>query len=58
MRSFVGPTAVAATLLAVFATAAGAQTPQVRFAAAKDCPQNVNCIPGLKRVYQTPTAPK
>ena len=30
---------------------AAAQTPQVRLAAAGDCPRNVNCIPGLKRVY-------
>jgi len=30
---------------------AAAQTPQVRLAAAQDCPSNVNCIPGLRRVY-------
>jgi subtilisin family serine protease len=33
------------------ASPAGAQTPQVRLAASGDCPANVNCIPGLKRVY-------
>ena len=39
-------------LLAVlFAGPAGAQTPQVRFAAATDCPVNIGCIPGFKRVY-------
>jgi subtilisin family serine protease len=35
----------------VLCGSAGAQTPQVRLAAATDCPENVNCIPGLKRVY-------
>src|SRR3954471_21273876 len=35
----------------VMAGPAAAQTPQVRLAAAKDCAQNVNCIPGFKRVY-------
>src|SRR5215212_5928206 len=30
---------------------AAAQTPQVRFAAPKDCAQNINCIPGFRRVY-------
>src|SRR4051794_1609648 len=32
-------------------TPAGAQTPQVRLAAGTDCPTNINCIPGFKRVY-------
>src|SRR4051794_15052270 len=49
--------AAAATLAAVAITvltvgSAGAQTPQVRLAASKDCPRNVNCIPGFKRVYR------
>src|SRR3954452_4192320 len=35
----------------VMAGPAAAQTPQVRLAAAKDCAQNINCIPGFKRVY-------
>src|SRR3954451_24585947 len=48
--------AAAATLAAVAITvltvgSAGAQTPQVRLAASKDCSRNVNCIPGFKRVY-------
>src|SRR3954451_24432505 len=30
---------------------AAAQTAPVRLAAAKDCAQNINCIPGFKRVY-------
>src|SRR5215212_2050205 len=32
---------------------AAAQIPQVRLAAASDCPVNVNCIPGFMRVYGT-----
>ena len=45
-------TATAAVSLAAgFADPAAAQTPQVRLAAPEDCPANVNCIPGLKRVY-------
>src|SRR3954452_20658289 len=45
-------------LLALAVTGpAGAQAPRVRLAAAKDCARNVNCIPGLKRVYGVdPTA--
>src|SRR5215218_367985 len=51
-----GAGAAAAMLAAVLSMAlmagpAAAQTPQVRLAAAKDCPRNINCIPGLKRVY-------
>lgn len=42
----------AAAVFAVLVSTAGAQTPQVRLAAAADCPRNVNCIPGLKRVYR------
>jgi hypothetical protein len=38
-------------LVTVLSSPAGAQTPQVRLAAATDCPDNVNCIPGFKRVY-------
>jgi glycine betaine/choline ABC-type transport system substrate-binding protein len=34
------------------ATPAGAQTPPVRLAAGVDCPRNVNCIPGFRRVYR------
>jgi subtilisin family serine protease len=37
--------------LVVFCSPAAAQTPQVRLAAAADCPDNVNCIPGFRRVY-------
>src|SRR4051794_19914512 len=36
---------------ALMAGPAAAQTPQVRLAAARDCPTNVNCIPGFRRVY-------
>src|SRR4051794_14558387 len=45
--------ASAAAVLAVLVAPgpAAAQTPQVRLAAAKDCPRNVNCIPGFRRVY-------
>jgi subtilisin family serine protease len=43
--------AATAVLLAVFAAPAGAQTQQVRLAASLNCPRNVNCIPGLQRVY-------
>src|SRR5689334_9459539 len=38
-------------LVVVPCGAARAQTPQVRLAAATDCPDNVNCIPGFRRVY-------
>jgi glycine betaine/choline ABC-type transport system substrate-binding protein len=43
--------AAVVSLVAVFADPAGAQTPRVRLAAASDCPENVNCIPGFRRVY-------
>jgi subtilisin family serine protease len=33
------------------------QTPPVRLAAAADCPRNVNCIPGFKRVYGVDPTP-
>jgi glycine betaine/choline ABC-type transport system substrate-binding protein len=46
---FAGVSALLA--LAVLCSPAGAQTPQVRLAAATDCRDNVNCIPGFKRVY-------
>src|SRR5215217_7809044 len=36
---------------ALMAGPAAGQTPPVRLAAAKDCLQNVNCIPGFRRVY-------
>jgi len=39
------------TALALAGTLAAAQAPSVRLAAAQDCPQNPNCVPGLKRVY-------
>src|SRR6478609_9943505 len=51
MRTRIAAMTAAATLAAVTAAPAGAQTPQVRLAAATDCPANVNCIPGFKRVY-------
>jgi subtilisin family serine protease len=37
---------------ALTATPAGAQTPLVRLAAGVDCPRNVNCIPGFRRIYR------
>src|SRR3954454_5194998 len=43
--------AVGAVVLGLAAAPAGAQTPQVRLAGSLNCPANVNCIPGLKRVY-------
>jgi subtilisin family serine protease len=50
--SLAGTLAAAVVVVtAVFAHPAAAQTPQVRLAAAEDCPANVNCIPGFKRVY-------
>ena len=42
---------LAAALAVLLAVPAAGQTPQVRFAAPVSCPVNVNCIPGLKRVY-------
>jgi subtilisin family serine protease len=39
-------------LLLLVGGSASAQTPQVRLAAATDCPQNRNCIPGFRRVYK------
>ena len=44
-------TLTVALTAALIATPAGAQTPPVRLAAAVDCPRNVNCIPGFRRVY-------
>src|SRR4051794_5574168 len=43
--------AAGAVVLGLAAAPAGAQTPQVRLAGSLNCPANVNCIPGLKRVY-------
>jgi subtilisin family serine protease len=43
--------AVAAVVLVAVTAAAEAQTPRVRLAAAKDCKQNRNCVPGFRRVY-------
>jgi subtilisin family serine protease len=44
--------AVAAALAgAVGAVSAHAQAPQLRLAAASDCRQNANCVPGFRRVY-------
>jgi subtilisin family serine protease len=53
MRLRVAAAAAAAGMLLVLtvASSAGAQTPQVRLAASTNCPANVNCIPGFKRVY-------
>src|SRR3954453_16676911 len=47
---------IAATAAGLFAAivvvgSAEAQTPQGGLAASTDCPVNVNCIPGFKRVY-------
>src|ERR1700750_2457860 len=42
---------LAVALLGLGASTARAQTPTVRLAAASDCAQNINCIPGFKRVY-------
>jgi subtilisin family serine protease len=39
------------------ASLADAQAPQVRLAAATDCPRNVNCIPGFRRVYHMDPTP-
>ena len=46
-------TAASAAVLGglAIASAAGAQAPAVRLAASSDCPRNVNCIPGFRRVY-------
>jgi subtilisin family serine protease len=49
--SLAGTLTAAAAVMAGLANPAGAQTPQVRLAAAEDCSVNVNCIPGLRRVY-------
>src|SRR3954452_1312915 len=46
--------AAAAGVLAVVWTATASTSPagaQVRLAAGADCPTNVNCIPGFRRVY-------
>jgi subtilisin family serine protease len=43
--------ALAAVLLVAVTSAARAQTPRVRLAAASDCQQNRNCAPGFRRVY-------
>src|SRR5215218_8520270 len=43
---------VGVLLVLVWVADAGAQTPRVRLAAPASCPENVNCIPGLKRVYR------
>src|SRR4051812_34931915 len=45
--------ATAAGVLAALmvASSAGAQAPQVRLAASRNCTSNVNCVPGFKRVY-------
>jgi subtilisin family serine protease len=46
-----------AALPLLFATPAHGQTPQVRLAAPADCPRNINCIPGLRRVYHLDPSP-
>jgi subtilisin family serine protease len=43
---------ILAALSVVPVSPALAQTRQVRLAASSDCPRNVNCIPGFKRVYR------
>jgi subtilisin family serine protease len=43
--------AVAAVFLVAVTAVAEAQTPRVRLAAASDCKQNRNCVPGFRRVY-------
>src|SRR3954469_23318585 len=51
-RSAASAAGTFALLLAiVVCSPARAQTQHVRLAAATDCPANVNCIPGVKRVY-------
>jgi subtilisin family serine protease len=49
--SAVGTLTLALTAV-LTAAPAGAQTPPVRLAAGVDCPRNVNCIPGFRRVYR------
>jgi subtilisin family serine protease len=49
--------ALAGLLVAVLAGEARAQAPRVRLAGATDCPRNVNCIPGFKRVYHLDPTP-
>src|SRR6185436_13574755 len=43
--------AAVAVVFGLVAASADAQTPTVRLAGSLNCPRNVNCIPGLKRVY-------
>jgi subtilisin family serine protease len=50
-------TACTAALLVLLVAEARAQAPPVRLAAAADCPQNINCIPGFKRVYGVDPTP-
>ena len=51
MRMWPAATATVALAALLTATPGAAQAPQVRLAASTDCPRNVNCIPGFKRVY-------
>ena len=51
MRTWLAVTAAAVLAALLTATPGAAQAPQVRLAASTDCPRNVNCIPGFKRVY-------
>jgi subtilisin family serine protease len=46
-----------AVALGLLAAPAGAQTPEVRLAGSLNCTRNVNCIPGLKRVYAMDPTP-
>src|SRR3954469_11469239 len=52
LRSAASVASVAVLAAAVTAAAAPAPTPQGRLAAGTDCPRNVNCIPGFRRVYR------
>lgn len=55
MPNLAAPLTLALALLWI--SDAAAQTPRVRFAAPASCPMNVNCIPGLKRVYRFDPTP-
>jgi subtilisin family serine protease len=50
--SLTGTVIAALAVTVVLASPALAQAPQVRLAASKACPTNVNCIPGFRRVYR------
>jgi subtilisin family serine protease len=50
-RFIFGASALIAAIFAFTGSTAGSASQQVRLAAPVDCPQNVDCIPGLRRVY-------